>query len=319
MDQLLMIGFRNAALATVLCCAVAMIARGLARRPAIVHGLWLMVLLKLITPPLFDLPIPGRDLGFSIASSAPEHPRPRFMAEVGTARPQPGPAVPPAPDWTRWQWQALLVPCLAWAWLVGSTLVLVQAVLRIVRFQQVLRQAAPAPEHLRGQARTLAAWLGLKRAPQIKLVDYPLRPLLWAVGRHPVVILPRGLWERLDEHQQSMILAHELAHLRRGDHVVRMLELAVTVMYWWLPAVWWARAALRDSEEECCDAWVVWAFPDGARQYAEALVDTVEFLDQPRILKPLAASGFGRAHHLRRRLTMIMMGKTPRRLGWAGR
>ena len=67
----------------------------------------------------------------------------------------------------------------------------------------------------------------------------------------------------LDQRQRSMLLVHELAHVRRGDHAVRLFELAVTVLFWWLPTVWWARRALHDAEEQCCDAWVTWAFPEG--------------------------------------------------------
>ena len=91
----------------------------------------------------------------------------------------------------------------------------------------------------------------------------------------------------------------------------------VTALYWWFPVVWWARHALRDAEEQCCDAWVIWAFPDEARTYTETLLDTVDFLNPSRATELLLASGFGRAHHLTRRLTMIMLGTTPRRLGWA--
>ena len=35
--------------------------------------------------------------------------------------------------------------------------------------------------------------------------------------------------------------------------------------------------ALHDVEEQCCDAWVIWAFPEEARTYAETLLDTVDF------------------------------------------
>ena len=141
--------------------------------------------------------------------------------------------------------------------------------------------------------------------------------MLWAVACRPRLIIPRDLWKSLNQRQRSLLLAHELAHLRRGDHVVRLFELFVTALYWWLPVVWWGRHALCDAEEECCDAWVVWAFPEEARTYAETLLDTVDFLNPSRTTEPLLASGFGRAHHLRRRLTMIMLGTTPRRLGWA--
>ena len=92
----------------------------------------------------------------------------------------------------------------------------------------------------------------------------------------------------------------------------------MTVTYWWLPLVWIARHALREAEEQCCDAWVVWTFPDAARTYAEALLEAVDFLSGVESAVPLAASGLGRVDHLKRRMTMIMQGTTPRALNWGG-
>ena len=89
----------------------------------------------------------------------------------------------------------------------------------------------------------------------------------------------------------------------------------MTALYWWHPVLWWARQALRDVEEQCCDAWVVWAVPDAAKSYAETLLETLDFLNQSDLSEPLLASGFGKVHHLRKRLTMIMSGTTPRLLG----
>jgi len=43
-------------------------------------------------------------------------------------------------------------------------------------------------------------------------------------------------------------------------------------LYWWCPLVWWAQRELREAEEECCDAWVLWALPGSAARYAHALV-----------------------------------------------
>ena len=74
-------------------------------------------------------------------------------------------------------------------------------------------------------------------------------------------------------------------------------------------------AGLRDVEEQCCDAWVVWAYPDAAKAYAKTLLETLDFLNYSEPSEPLLASGFGKVHHLRKRLTMIMNGTTPRLLG----
>src|SRR5207245_115809 len=84
------------------------------------------------------------------------------------------------------------------------------------------------------------------------------------------------------------------------------------------PMVWWARRELREAEEQCCDAWVVWALPDAAEIYASTLVEAVTYLSSARTVLPLAASGIGHMHLLKRRLTMIMRGTTPRALSTAG-
>jgi hypothetical protein len=114
------------------------------------------------------------------------------------------------------------------------------------------------------------------------------------------------------------LLLHELAHLRRGDHWVRGLELLATGLFWWHPVVWLARRELREAEEQCCDAWVVWALPGAARAYATALVEAVDYLSEARPALPPVASGFGHVHLLKRRLTMILRGTTPRALTWGG-
>jgi hypothetical protein len=115
---------------------------------------------------------------------------------------------------------------------------------------------------------------------------------------------------RLTEEQRATLLLHELAHLRRGDPWVRWLEMGVTGLYWWLPLLWWARRELRQAEEECCDAWVVWALPGSSRAYAQALVETVDFISGASTALPALASGAGSVQLLRRRLTMILRGTT---------
>ena len=89
-------------------------------------------------------------------------------------------------------------------------------------------------------------------------------------------------------------------------------------LYWWHPVVWWARQKLHEAEEECCDAWVVSVLPESARAYAIALVETVDFLSEAGVALPLGASGIGEVRDLKRRLTMIMRGSTPRALTWSG-
>jgi hypothetical protein len=99
---------------------------------------------------------------------------------------------------------------------------------------------------------------------------------------------------------------------------VRRLELVALGLYWWLPVAWWACRALQSAEEQCCDAWVVWALPAAAPDYAAALVETVAFLSGARPALPAGASAAGHVPLLKRRLVMILRANTPRRLSGAG-
>jgi hypothetical protein len=171
---------------------------------------------------------------------------------------------------------------------------------------------------LEALVRKLAEKIGLRRSPRVVLVSAPISPLLWALGPQACLWLPSVLWEQLTADQQRALLVHELAHLRRRDHWVRRLELLVLGLFWWHPVAWWARRELREAEEQCCDAWVVWALPNCATAYATALVHTVTFLSQARFPLPATASGVGHAHSLKRRLSMILRGTPPRALSGAG-
>lgn len=202
-------------------------------------------------------------------------------------------------------------------WLLGALVWFFVAVRRLVRFQRLLALGQPAPPEIQELARWLSARLHIA-CPRIVMVPGQISPLLWTLGGAPRLVLPQQLLVRLNPEQWGTLLAHELAHYKRRDHWVRWLELLVMGIYWWCPLAWWARRGLQQAEEECCDAWVVWTLPGAARSYALALVETVDFLAGVRPSLPPAASGLGHVRLLKRRLTMILRGSTPRALTLGG-
>jgi beta-lactamase regulating signal transducer with metallopeptidase domain len=213
-------------------------------------------------------------------------------------------------------WETLSA-ALTVVWLLGCVCWLAVAGGRLARFNRLLKHAEAAPILLRSLATELAGRMGV-RCPPVVVVPGAITPLVWCCWGKPRLVVPAALVERLDLEQVRTLLAHELAHVRRRDHWVRWVEFAVLAAYWWCPLAWWARQQLQQAEEECCDAWVVWALPEAARSYAAALVDTVDFLSGARPVLPVAASGLGHLHLLKRRLTMILRGTTPRALSGGG-
>jgi WD40 repeat protein/beta-lactamase regulating signal transducer with metallopeptidase domain len=367
------VGLANACAAGLL-ALLALAAGRWSRRPALVHSLWLLVLIKLVTPPLVALPLPiawPEQPAAPNVTPAPEtipvalaeppappvkdQPAPRLRNRLAKVRdfqgpdaaglplPQPipeapggveplpvvaGPGVepnleriaraivpvPPRPAWPmRW-----LIGAALGVWAAGAAGWFALMAYRIARFQRLLKHARRAGPELQEQARDLARRLGLTHCPEVWLIPGPLPPLLWVVGRARLYF-PSALLTRLSTEGRASLLVHELAHLARRDHWVRLVELVANGLYWWYPLVWYARRRLQAAEEECCDAWVVSELPGAAPHYAGALLETIDFLAGARPALPPAASGFGRMYFLKRRLSMIVGSATPRSLSRAGR
>lgn len=337
MSALLQIALSNAVGATAL-GIVAALAGYILRRPPLTRALWVLVLVKLLTPPLWHVHVPKLGIAtdaHTAATASPVAPETQEIRlptddspvdpQILSALPASGPAdvpsvMPPRAArptmWRQavhsWPWFVAIV------WLVGTAVHLVLLAISIARIRQLTRCARPADDETRRRARQLASRLGLRRCPNVLFVQGPLSPMLCAIGVWPRLLLPRELWDRLDERQRDTVLTHELAHLRRRDHWVRTLEVVVAAAYWWHPVVWYARRALREASEQCCDAWVLWALPRSAASYATALIEAIDFISMVRPAVPALASGMGQFTDLKRRLVMIRQGTAARTLSWPG-
>ncbi len=160
-------------------------------------------------------------------------------------------------------------------------------------FRRLLRRADPAPIVLQNITRRLARQFQLNEPPHVLVVSRRIPPLLCGLRRRPVIVFPAALLEKLDLSQQETVITHELAHLCRGDRWVRLLETFVLALYWWHPVAKWACRQLRESEETCCDGWVLQNLPGSSKSYARSLLETVEFLSPQRPVVLTIPSGFG--------------------------
>jgi beta-lactamase regulating signal transducer with metallopeptidase domain/predicted nucleic acid-binding Zn-ribbon protein len=317
---------------------MAVIAVGLAwmcRRPALTHSLWLLVMLKLITPPFLFVSLPVASLISPMESSSArspidhdaglvtEHePLPHFdardseWAEIDErssdsptrfAEPEPDFALAAMPQPTTLPIEETPLPTeleSGWSWeplvlmviLAGAVAWWTLATARIVRFRRLLKDIRPAPDEWQLQTDELAERMGLTRRPSLSLVPGRVPPMLWAIGGRPRLLVPSELWKRMVADERTALLLHELAHLKRRDHWVRWLELVVGGLYWWHPVAWWARRCLREAEEQCCDAWVVSEMPNCRRTYANALLTAVEFVSGAPIAPAVASATSGSGH-----------------------
>ncbi len=69
----------------------------------------------------------------------------------------------------------------------------------------------------------------------------------------PVVLLPTAAIAGLSPRQLEAVIAHELAHIRRHDYLMNLLQSVVEALLFYHPAVWWVSKQVRDAREQCCD------------------------------------------------------------------
>jgi len=237
----------------------------------------------------------------------------RNEAAAASARPQ---AAAPGGEWRR-SWAVALtalrdaifsVPApTARVWACIVALWLLTQGFGLARFRRRLSRSLPAPAHVRRTVDALAKSLGVQAPPETVMLDARVSPMVWC-GRRPTLVLPTRLWAQLDRTARRAILCHELAHIRRRDHWVRWIEMLVSSLFWWHPALWLIRRRIDQEADLCCDSWVTWLLPQGRRAYAEAILRTRQFLGDGRAARPSAGMGVMTvgARTLARRLTMVM-------------
>lgn len=102
----------------------------------------------------------------------------------------------------------------------------------------------------------------------------------------PVLLLPAATLLGLSAEQLGAVIAHELAHIRRYDYLVNLLQMLIETVLFYHPAVWWISNRIREERELCCDDVAVSVCGDAAG-YARALAA----LERMRAVAPgLAAS-----------------------------
>lgn len=287
------------------------------KRPALSHALWVLVLVKLLTPPIVTLPIPvdptslnwlsdyqldghqtvadSRDnaslSGVGIAFGAGD-----FVEHRGAITPV---------TWFLGLW---IFGAVSLAWWIGTS---------ARRLRNLIARYGRMDAQITARVKKLA---GNNQSPPVWLVDAVISPMLVGAGRRTRIIFPTALWQNLDEDARELLLTHELEHWRRRDSLVRYLEAIAWVVLWWHPLVWVARRQIENCEERCCDLAASTYSGRAPRLYAEAILATLDFLSEPtswhaEVGKRPVASGIGRLPLIEQRLRGIMSATGPERLG----
>src|ERR1051326_1469206 len=162
------------------------------------------------------------------------------------------------------------LPQIVLVWLAGVTFFSIRLVVSWTRVQKLARAGAqPAGASWQRIASRLSGALALKRA--IALVESASVEVPTVIGwLRPIILLPASTPSGLTPEQIEMVLAHKLAHIRRHDFFVNLMQTVVETLMFYHPAVWWISGRIRDEREHCCDDLAI-AVCGNPLQYARAL------------------------------------------------
>lgn len=193
---------------------------------------------------------------------------------------------------------APLVPWLTPFWITGVLLIYLRRVESCISVQKLRRRGVcNAPEHWQERLSQLSNQLRVWRP--IQLLESSLADVPTVLGHfRPLILVPAGLFAGLPSWQIEAILLHELAHVRRHDYLLNMLQRLAEGLFFYHPAVWWISRVMRVERENCCDDLAVSVVGDSYK-YASALA-ALEQRRHTAVEPALAATGGSLMKRIRR-------------------
>ena len=199
---------------------------------------------------------------------------------------------------------------LGWlGWLYGC-LLLVMGFRCCWRSSRVWRQVQSLPlaePKVADEVRQLATEIGLRHPPDVRTIGRTVSPCVTALWRTTLVV-PSEILEEFPAEARKALILHELAHIRRGDLLVRGLQNLARILFFFWPPVWWVCKRIECFSEMACDQWALSGSRIAPQLYARSLLEMVKGIAaRPGPSRELAFAHQGRI--LEERFKMILRNK----------
>ncbi len=180
------------------------------------------------------------------------------------------------------------LPRLVQFWGIGLIFFLLRFAWGFRQMQQYRHKGLLAiPEKWLERFDSYAAEMGVKNK-KVRVFESLLIQAPMLIGHFkPLILLPAGIMAQAPPEYIEAVLRHELAHIRRNDFLISILQNLVEVVFYFNPFVWWISGQIRKEREHCCDDLVV-CHSGKPRTYARALLYFRESMDTHRPLQAVA-------------------------------
>ncbi|MBC8350476.1 MAG: M48 family metalloprotease [Planctomycetes bacterium] len=194
-----------------------------------------------------------------------------------------------------------LQPAMPWivlGWLTGMFLLSARPLIGFLTIHRLRRVGrSDVDERIVSIVRRLCDRIGIKTT--IEVAQSALLKVPAVVGcLRPLLLLPVAMGAGLTPQQLEAVIAHELAHIRRHDYLVNVLQTLVETMLFYHPGVWWLSRMVRQEREHCCDD-IAMLVCDDRTAYAKALV-ALDALRRSVPQPAMAATGGSLLQRIRR-------------------
>ena len=208
-----------------------------------------------------------------------------------------------------------LLPWVVSLWLVGLLALSFRLTIGL-RHVQRLKSEGVVPATARLQAHLVDLCERMRISRSVHLLESALIQVPTAIGwLRPVVLLPASALTGLTPSQLEMIVAHELAHIRRHDYLLNLIQTVIEILLFYHPAIWWIGNRVRVERENCCDDLAV-AVCGNPLTYAHALT-TMEQLRSESPQLAMAANNGSLLHRIRRLVNPLSL-QSDRLARWMG-
>lgn len=160
-------------------------------------------------------------------------------------------------------------------WLLGVCILTCRLIGGFLQVERLKRKySKPGSSEWQERLNNLAAKLGIQR--RVHLLESSRLDIPAAIGvLRAIVILPCSLAAHMPPSEIESLLIHELAHIRRHDFLINMLQTVVETALFYHPAVWWISRIVRAEREHCCDD-IAAEISESPITYARALASLEE-------------------------------------------
>jgi beta-lactamase regulating signal transducer with metallopeptidase domain len=149
------------------------------------------------------------------------------------------------------------MPYLAIFWMMGMLFLSSRMFVGLIRLHTFSKKGIQVlPDHWQSRFEELKRRSGIRRIVDVRLSEIISVPITYKFLR-PIVLLPVSVFTGLSDEQIEVLLLHELAHIKRHDYLVNLLQSFIEVLFFYHPLIWWISKNVRAEREHCCDDMVM--------------------------------------------------------------